>query len=293
MGINIKVIKLLMRTGKREKFYGNVLTAGRQDIGIKKEDLRKCAREMGFTLMPEAEENNYITDKSLFLLLGFDNLDSMDYNDYEYCTIVHDLNSDVPVKYHNKYDLIFDSGTTEHIFNIPKAFENYNKMLKVGGRIIHLLPVSNWADHGFYMFSPTLFYDYYSANKWEIIDALLINFYFSGKWYIYSYTPGCLDRHSNGGFNKGFCMFYFVAKKTTASTFDASVQQSLWLRHWNLTDTKSKVIYEENNKGLVKRILAKLPLQLRKTLRDKFGSLYHKIAIKIPLRFYLKLIAKY
>ena len=225
MAIAHGMTKLLMREGKRENYSGHVLTIGKQEVNeTTPQDLQGWAREMDCQLNPIAEsffsdkrfiKNSYITDTALFLSLGFDNLDSVDYSDFEQCTITHDLNVDVPARLHNKYDLIVDVGTSEHIFNFPKVLENYNKMLKVGGRIIHGLPSSNHVDHGFYMFSPTLFRDYYSANNWEIKDCLFFRYsrILEGLWDIYEYTPGCLDRFSFGGLNNGLYGVFFVVKK--------------------------------------------------------------------------------
>ena len=61
--------------------------------------------------------------------------------------------------------MIIDGGTMEHIFHIPNVLNNIYRMLRVGGRIIHISPSSNYVDHGFYSFSPTLFYDFYQTNK--------------------------------------------------------------------------------------------------------------------------------
>lgn len=293
MGIARAMVKLLMREGKRENYSGHILTIGRQVTWVKTaQDLEKWAREMNFQLNPAAKtflsnkkliKNNYMTDIVLFSSLGFNKIDSLDYSDFEQCKITHDLNKDVPAELHNKYDLIFDAGTSEHVFNLPKVLENYHKMLKVGGRLIHALPSSNHVDHGFYMFSPTLFWDYYSANNWDIKDALF--FRYSKKhdtelWDIYNYVPGCLDRFSFGGLNKGLYGVFFVVKKTDKSTFHASVQQGFYLNIWK--SQKTSITWK-------KRIVAMLPEWLKLILHP----LHDYIFSKIPLRFYLKIIGRY
>ena len=301
MGISRGMIKLLMREGKNEKYAGNVLTAGRQDIYATADNIRKWAEEMEFHLASNLKihisdkegfrEKSYITDETLFLALGFDKIDSMDYSDYEECTVVHDLNIDVPHEFHNRYDLIFDGGTSEHIFHLPKVLENYNRMLKVGGRIIHALPSSNHVDHGFYMFSPTLFVDYYSSNKWSITDSLFFQYFpqhDTKLWNIYSYMPGCLDRYSFGGFHKGMYGIFFVAQKTKKSTFNASVQQGSFLRTWNSSGMKP-LTTDESTKSLWKHLFNLLPSRLRNII----GPIFYKVSCKFPARFYLKLVARF
>lgn len=295
MGIVRATIKLLMREGNRERFSGHVLTIGRQDVSpVTFRDLQGWARKMDFHLKSFSEvlptdkkaiKDSLITDDLLFLLMGFNAIDSLDYSNFEKCTITHDLNTDVPDNLYNKYDLIFDGGATEHIFNVPKVLENYNKMLKAGGRIIHALPSNNYVDHGFYLFSPTLFWDYYSANNWEIKDSLFMRHRRDADkclWDIYIYSPHCLDTISYGSLNKSICDIFFVVKKTDKSTFDASVQQGLYLERWK---------GELNTRGnsWKKKIVALLPRRLKIVLRP----FYLYVFSKIPLSFILKRIGRY
>lgn len=300
MGIDRGSIKLLMREGKQEKYSGHALTIGRQDIClVTAQNLQRWAKEMDFQLKPvpialstdrKFINNDYITDMDLFLSIGFNNIDSLDYSDFEQCTIMHDLNKDVPDRLHDKYDLIFDVGTSEHIFNLPKVLENYNKMLKVGGRIIHFLPSTNCVEHGFYMFSPTLFWNYYSANDWDIKDCLFVKYSQHGHNYlmdVYKYVPGCLDKFSYGGLNKGIYYVFVVVKKTDKSTYDASVQQGVYLEKWkSASNTKNVKIKADNQ---LKKMAAMLP----KRLRDVLYILYRFIVLRIPLKFYLKFIGRY
>lgn len=289
MGIDRGSIKLLMREGKREKYSGRALTIGRQDIcPVTARVFQRWAREMDFGLKPI--KDGHVTDVDLFLSIGFDNIESLDYSDFEKCTITHDLNKDVPADLHGKYDLIFDGGTSEHVFNLPKVLENYHKMLKTGGRIIHFLPSTNCVEHGFYMFSPTLFWDYYSANNWEIKDSLFVKYSRYGNNYlmdVYKFMPGCLDRLSYGGLNKGIYYTFFVVKKTDISTYDASVQQGQYLKNWKSVSTAKDIKFKANNS--LKKIAAMFPERLRAVLY----LLYRFMVLKIPLKVHLKLIGRY
>lgn len=301
MGIARAIIKLFMSEGKRERFGGNVLTVGRQHVFGTMKHLQRWADEMDFPLKPnlkmslsnkeEFKEEGYITDITLFHSLGFDSIESIDLSNYEQCTIIHDLNNNVPENLYNKYDFIYDGGASEHIFNFPKVLENYHRMLKVGGRIVHSLPSSNHVDHGLYMFSPTLFFDYYLANNWEIIESLFIKYsqkYNVRLWDIYKYAPGCLDRYSFGGL-RGLYTIFFIVKKRDNSTFTASVQQGSYLKLWNtplVIKTKSST---KISTSWIKRIANRLPYGLKGVLQ----SLVNHIAMKIPLKFNLELIARY
>jgi len=103
-----------------------------------------------------------------------------------------------------QYDVIYDGGTLEHIFNAPQALKTIHGLLKQDGIIVHGSPSHNHVDHGFYMFSPTFFWDYYSANKYNILTSYLFQYSSPDNctWEVFEYQPGSLDDFSFGGFGK-------------------------------------------------------------------------------------------
>lgn len=74
-----------------------------------------------------------------------------------------------------QYDLVIDPGTTEHCFNIGVAMLNAANAVKVGGRIAHTPPMT-MVNHGFYNLCPTMLFDFYTQNDWEIevLEARLL-----------------------------------------------------------------------------------------------------------------------
>lgn len=42
--------------------------------------------------------------------------------------------------------------------------------------MIHASPSHNHADHGFYVFNPTIFYDFYTANGFDVIKRYVLEF---------------------------------------------------------------------------------------------------------------------
>lgn len=73
-----------------------------------------------------------------------------------------------------RFDLVIDPGTLEHCFNIGTAWENAFDSVKVGGRILHLSPMT-MLNHGFFNFNPTLFNDFYKQNGWEVEMTVVPN----------------------------------------------------------------------------------------------------------------------
>ena len=95
-----------------------------------------------------------------------------DFEKVEGNEVERDFNFPIDIKFEQKFDVIFDMGTCEHIFNLAQAFTNIHKMLKIGGFVYHGGPLC-WPNHGFYGYNPTLFYDFYEDNGSEVIELFL------------------------------------------------------------------------------------------------------------------------
>ena len=131
-----------------------------------------------------------INAQYLFSLFGSDQVFSSDSSKYENSDLVIDLNNRVNNKLINKFDNIVDIGTLEHVFDTCSALENYIRMLKKGGYLLIAVPCSNMIDHGFYTFSPTLFYDYFTCNNFKVLSSYLREsspFVYEYRSKIYSY----------------------------------------------------------------------------------------------------------
>jgi hypothetical protein len=180
---------------------------------------------------PWFAQQGYLSDRSFFGLLGFDQVESLDYSNYEGADHIVDLNQGrMPDHLLQAYDFIVDGGTLEHVFHVPNVLLNIFSMLRTGGRILHMAPSSNHMDHGFYMFSPTLFSDFYCANKFETNLSQVYRHttdHVADPWDVIDYEPGCLDGVSFGGLDDSIYGVVFIATKTDESTGHAIPQQGL------------------------------------------------------------------
>ena len=100
------------------------------------------------------------------------NLTVFDFEKVEGTEIEWDFNFPIDSKYEQKFDVVFDFGTCEHIFNLAQAFTNIHKMLTKGGFVYHAGPLC-MPNHGFYGYNPTLFCDFYEDNGSEVIELFL------------------------------------------------------------------------------------------------------------------------
>jgi hypothetical protein len=313
MGIARGMIKLLMREGRERKFTGNIITAGKQDVYATADDVRKWAAEMNFELnsdvdieissIEEFKKLKYISDVTFFKMLGFNKVDSLDYSDYQGCTILHDLNYPIPKDLEGKYELVFDGGTMEHVYDVAMVMSNFNALTKISGRIIHASPSSNHTDHGLYMFSPTFFVDYYETNKWELLETLLFEYKpsstlglgFLNRWKIYKYAPGSLDTWIFGGY-KGMFGIFNVALKQSNSTIENKVYQGAYRKmlelkqEQNLSSPDIQKFFE--SKTIIQKIAFSRTI-LSSNVKNKIRPFYYKIANLLPLSVHLRLIARY
>lgn len=156
MGLDIQNIKLLNHCHQYGDFK-DTLTIGRQGIYVNEYQL-KYLLEDDSCILGEYCENLFMNN------YGSTKVDSIDYSDYEKCTIIHDMNNPILDNF-QKYNTIFDGGSLEHIFNVNQALKNVSSLCKPGGQIIHSLPANNQCGHGFWQFSPELFLSLYSEKN--------------------------------------------------------------------------------------------------------------------------------
>ena len=180
-------------------------------------------------------------DRTFFRALGFDEVTSCDASDWEGADRVHDLNQPLPPDLQGRFDVVFESGTLQYVFDLPAALRNVAAALREGGRVVHgMLPSNNHVDHGFHMFCPTLFHDFYTANGWRLETELFFEIepywyrskFLSPPWPIRRYTPGCLDDLSYGGFGAVQLGLFVVATKVAGARADVVPQQGYYQRFW-------------------------------------------------------------
>ena len=80
---------------------------------------------------------------------------------------VVDLNQPLPDDLARAFDLVVDTGTCEHCFNVAQAFSNACEALGQGGFLVHAAPLSR-VNHGFWCFSPTVYPDFFEENGFRI-----------------------------------------------------------------------------------------------------------------------------
>lgn len=252
MAISRPMAKILLSEKRVRPFHGSVLQLGRQTVLFTERELRHWASEakvmgtngngsgykLGIGSDPAATHS--MRDEEFFRFLGFEEVVSCDVSAYENATLIVDLNVPVPVELHNRFDVIYDGGTMEHIFNVPAVLANIDAMLKIGGRVIHVAPASNMVDHGFYCFSPTLFADYYQANGHRLRTLYLFECTsWTGNWDVYDCLAGGLNNRLGRVSTPKMSGVFCIAEKERESKAQIVPSQGYFSRLWSSTSVSS------------------------------------------------------
>jgi hypothetical protein len=238
MGIAACGLNLLLELTRDTLLNGNCLQIGRQTVHLDREQLLALCRPWGLEAKADCllGAKEVIDDQIVFETLGFGSVESLDYSNYEKPSHLADLNEPVDQSLHNMYDFIYDGGSSEHIFDFPQVLSNYHSMLKVGGILAHAIPSTNHLDHGFYMFSPTLLWDYYLTNKYKFLRAYLVEYNINSALRgassrVWLYEPiNIKDPFS--GWSGNSILNWFVVRKLSDSTSGVIPQQGYYRQVW-------------------------------------------------------------
>jgi hypothetical protein len=106
--------------------------------------------------------------------MGFGAVDSIDCSDYEGCSLVHDMNQPIPREWHERDDVVLDAGTLEHVFHFPNAIANAAHLVREGGCLVSLTTSNNFNGHGFYQFSPELFFRLFGPERGFRVELMAL-----------------------------------------------------------------------------------------------------------------------
>ncbi|HEU0162937.1 MAG TPA: class I SAM-dependent methyltransferase [Rhizomicrobium sp.] len=165
MGMLIYDALVLARVAQSASRKARVLTLGVPTLNFRDADYQRASGD---------HTARFSDHKSFFHHLGFADVDSLDVSDYEGANIVGDLNDPhLAERIPHSYDLIYDSGTLEHIFEAPTALRTLSGLTAPGGAVVHATPTNGFMDHGFWQVSPDLFRSFYPAEGFSILTSAL------------------------------------------------------------------------------------------------------------------------
>ena len=170
--------------------------------------------------------------EEFFRILGATEIISVDASAFEGAQIVHDMNLPIPDALESSFDVVFDGGTLEHIFDLPTALRNAARMVRQNGRFISHTVASNFCGHGFYQFSPELFYRFFCPDNGYVMDSCILWEDIPGTLFYQVPDPDAVQRRIN--LTSEFGTFMVVqAQRRGNIPSDFIPQQSDYVRLWN------------------------------------------------------------
>jgi hypothetical protein len=185
MGMNIECMLYLQEKGYLTAEKNKLLDIGPQNVYYcKEQQVRTFVRRQGAivadeVLDKESKRLEYFStprrEERTTLFSEIADLTNIEYHAFDVCpapkTELLDLNFDsLPEMHRERYDVVLNFGTTEHIFNQWNCFTVIHEATKVGGVIYCVLPMTGYLDHGYFCYTPLFFKDLASANEYEIVD---------------------------------------------------------------------------------------------------------------------------
>jgi hypothetical protein len=224
MGISYHPLNFLKYSKIKNGQFNKTLFIGRQTLRTTEEDIRKIVEDVKYT------KDEQFCEKLIHKYFGANLVESLDNSDFQGAKYVHDMNKKIPISLENKYDTVIDSGTLEHIYNVPQALMNCSLMCRDGGQIIHILPTNNYCGHGFWQVSPELFFSLYSEKHgYKNTEIFLSKTKDRKSWY--SVTKPLPGRRINILSSSGL---YLLVRTVRNGEIDhENVQQSDYEHSWN------------------------------------------------------------
>lgn len=272
MGLDDKATQFLLASRQLGVSFEQTATIGRQRLYITKSSLARRLSAFGITTTSETaqhlleEAQGY--SEPLFRLLGAIRTESFDASDYEGASCILDLNQPIPTERAASFTAVVDSGTLEHVFNFPEAIRNCMQMVQLGGHLLSITNANNLAGHGFYQFSPELFYRVLSESNGFTVTRLLVTETSSPHWYEVTDPVDARGRVQLRTFRPTYLCV--VAQRTAIKPiFTVPPQQSDYVSQWHAADgnTATHIKTAEGLHPIEQRAPARLALVIK--------SLYH------------------
>lgn len=239
MGIDTEAARFLLIGQREGASFKRCATLGRQNLFLGNRETASLLREYG--LDPEKYPDFFATPYTRFRyaepfweMLGTTDLLVLDASDFEggNQTRVHDLNQPIPDDLKGRFDAVCDFGTLEHVFNFPVGLRNCLEMVKVGGHFFVQTPANNYFGHGFYQFSPELFFRVLSKrNGFELERLVVVEYGPRKRWFEVKDPEAVKDR---ADLINGWPVMLAIRARKTAEVpvLREPVQQSDYVAAW-------------------------------------------------------------
>src|SRR5262245_5247697 len=243
MSIFPQTATMLLREHKHRPISGDVVLIGRQTVLLTLDEALALIKSEGVepranfiqeedTTTVGSNVGHYITDRAFFSMFCDARTIALDVSSYEGAEIVHDLNVPLPENLRHVADFIFNGSCLDNLFDPAGAIKSMSKMLRPGGRVVHLEHGSPVQD-AFLCYSPEWFFDFYAVNNYadcQIYVCMFNDGYMRFDWKLARWVP--YSEHSDkllpnpASLGVGHFINFVVAEKGIHSTDELTPIQS-------------------------------------------------------------------
>lgn len=287
MGLDANGVRFLAQAAADKVNFERSVMLGRQSLHVSASDLKSMLSRGGISVsLKDAEriiDNPVGIDfgyaETFLQVLGAQSISSFDNSGYEKATHVVDLNNNLPLELFGQYTCVIDGGTLEHVFDFPNAIRNCMKLLKPNGHFLILTPCNNFMGHGFYQFSPELFYRLFSDANGFCVEKMYI--YEHGKratWYSVE-DPRSLGRRVELVNGQPTYLLIQAKRTATGDLEQLTAKQSDYSTIWSTHESDSGSI-NVANVGIGSRLASTFRRIAPQWVRDLYH--YHQHRLHLP-----------
>ncbi len=238
MGLILDSVQQMLFAQKKGVVYTKAAMLGRQTVFCSPQAIQSLNSIYGTALSPEAifslrEEDGSVYAEKLFEELGAQCIHSFDFGDYENPTFIHDMNTPIPDDWKSQYSLVLDGGTLEHVFNYPVALKNAMDMVALGGHLLLMTPSNNQFGHGFYQFSPDLYFSLFIKENGYKLKYVIATTLYDDVWYKIADPQVILQRVEIPFTGVNPCSLFILAERIGDVPDILTIQQSDYKILWS------------------------------------------------------------
>jgi SAM-dependent methyltransferase len=218
--------------------------------------------------------------EEFFAILGAKEILAVDLSAFEGAQIIHDMNLPIPSALDSSFDVVYDGGTLEHIFNLPTALRNAAQMVRPDGTFISLTQPNNFCGHGFYQFSPELYYRFLCTRNGYAMQSCILWEDIPGTRFYQVPDPDVVQHRINLTSEFGTLMFV-QAKRQGKILSDFIPQQSDYVRLWNAQSAPPvRSIHSPDHLLTLKARLKSIPALRNAVQSARAAARYRRLNIK-------------
>lgn len=273
MALDHNGTRFLLYARKRGTDFANTAMIGRQLLHLTPGWLARNLCHFGYPTA-ETTAKALMTEKNGYAepflqLIGAREVCSFDASPFEQATYIHDFNFPIDERFHKRFTTVLDGGTLEHVFNFPVALKNCMELVAIGGHFLGITPANNAFGHGFYQFSPELYYKVFSPENGFRLEQMFAYETDNVDWFAVTDVARQSGRVTLVNHRETYLLV--IAQRLEARTiFATPIQQSCYTD--GLWEAKSLNASQADSAGVLARLKSRVPGILKPPLRGLRNS---------------------